>query len=267
MVRQAWVAGQFYPGKASELSQVLRDFLAAGEKTRPAHMIVSPHAGYVYSGKVAGKVISSVKIPRKVVVVGPNHRGMGSPAAIMSHGAWETPLGLVKLDEDFGAILKSHCPLLREDETAHAMEHSLEVQVPFLQYLRDDLLLTPICLSILEWNHCQDLGLALAKAVKEAGEPVLLLASTDMTHYEPAEVAKEKDHKALDRIMALDPQGLFEVVRKGRISMCGVLPTTVCLIASLELGAKEARLLEYTNSGAVNNDYRQVVGYAGVVIN
>jgi hypothetical protein len=153
MVRQAWVAGQFYPGKASELSQVLRDFLAAGEKTRPAHMIVSPHAGYVYSGKVAGKVISSVKIPRKVVVVGPNHRGMGSPAAIMSHGAWETPLGLVKLDEDFGAILKSHCPLLREDETAHAMEHSLEVQVPFLQYLRDDLLLTPICLSILEWNH------------------------------------------------------------------------------------------------------------------
>lgn len=184
----------------------------------------------------------------------------------MSQGQWQTPLGEVELDAELGAQLLGRCSLLSEDHAAHMFEHSLEVQVPFLQMLQPELSILPICLSFLSFSECKQIGLSLAQAIRAVGEPVLMVASTDMTHYESAKAASQKDAKALERILALDPQGLFDTVRGLGITMCGVLPTTVCLVAALSLGASHARLVEYTHSGVVTGDDSQVVGYAGLIV-
>jgi AmmeMemoRadiSam system protein B len=266
MLRRPAVADQFYPGDPSSLSYTIDGYLKGHPQPQKALVAVSPHAGYVYSGRVAGQVLGGVEIPRRVVVLGPNHRGMGADAAIMSQGQWLTPLGQVELDAELGALLKENCALAAEDAHAHQFEHSLEVQIPFLQVLRRDFLLTPLCLGHLGYSECQELGQGLALAVKAISEPVLMVASTDMTHYESAEAAKQKDTKAIERILALDPRGLFDTVQGLGITMCGVLPTTVAMIAALELGASEAELIAYTNSGETSGDFQQVVGYAGLII-
>ncbi|MGD8564151.1 MAG: AmmeMemoRadiSam system protein B [Desulfarculaceae bacterium] len=267
MLRTPAVAGQFYPGSPSQLASMIQSFIDSQVTPQPAILAICPHAGYVYSGATAAKVLGRIAIPRRVVVAGPNHRGAGHPVAVMSKGAWETPLGQVDLDAELGAELLAQSDLVAEDETAHRMEHSLEVQVPILQYFRSDFLLTPLCLSHLDLASCLELGKALARAVTAVAEPVLMVSSTDMTHYEPAEQAKAKDDQALKHVLDLDPEGLYNTVRSQRISMCGVLPTAVCLAAAKQLGAASAQLVEYTNSGAVSGDYQQVVGYAGLIVN
>ncbi len=266
MLRQPAVAGQFYPGAPAELAAQVQEFMKVDAEPGGALMVVSPHAGYMYSGRTAGQVVGRVEVPPRVVLVGPNHRGLGAQAALMSQGQWETPLGLVSLDAELATQLLERSRLLEEDTLAHQFEHSLEVQVPFLQARRPDLKLTPLCLGSLSYAACQEIGLALARAVTDLDEPVLLVASTDMSHYEPAEAARQKDMKAIQHILALDPQGLYDTVRNLGITMCGVLPTTVCLVAAKHLGAKRAELVEYTNSGAATGDYRQVVGYAGLIV-
>jgi hypothetical protein len=266
MLRAPAVAGQFYPADPYQLRSQVEGFLARAEKPQPALMAMSPHAGYVYSGAVAGKTLGRVEVPRRVIVVGPNHRGLGAPVAIMISGAWQTPLGRVELDQELGQAVLRACPLVQEDALAHQYEHSLEVQVPFLQVRQPELLLTPLCLGGLDYDHCQELGRGLAAAVRELDEPVLMVASTDMTHYESADSARRKDSLAIDRVLNLDPKGLLHTVRSQGISMCGVLPTTVCLVAARELGASRAELVDYRHSGEVSGDYHQVVGYAGVVV-
>lgn len=266
MVRYPVVAGKFYPEDPYQLREQLNAFFKAEATPAPALMAMCPHAGYVYSGATAAKVLARTQIPNKIIVAGPNHTGRGARAALMSQGAWQTPLGQVELDSHLGQALKDASPLVQEDAQAHQMEHSLEVQIPLLQHLREKFLLTPLCLGGLSLSECLELGAALAKVIKAAGEPVLMVASTDMTHFESAQQAKIKDEQALERVLALDPQGLFNIVRGLNISMCGVLPTTVCLAAALELGATSAELVEYTNSGAVTGDNSDVVGYAGVVV-
>lgn len=266
MLRRPAVADQFYPGDPSSLRYMIDGYLKGHPEPQKALAAVSPHAGYVYSGKVAGQVLGGVHIPRRVVVLGPNHRGVGAHAAVMSEGHWLTPLGQVDLDADLAALLRQKCGAVEEDSLAHQFEHSLEVQVPFLQVLRPDFLLTPLCLGHLGYDGCQEVGQGLSQAIEAAGEPVLMVASTDMTHYESAEAAKEKDTKAIERILALDPQGLYDTVRGLGITMCGVLPTTVAMIAAKELGASEVELVAYTNSGETSGDYQQVVGYAGLII-
>ncbi len=266
MVRQPAVAGQFYPGRPQDLLAMVRQCLDPEARPTPAYLAICPHAGYVYSGPTAGKTLSRVAIPRRVIVVGPNHRGAGAAAAVMSQGQWLTPLGPVPLDAELGQRLLSGSRILSEDSRAHQMEHSLEVQVPFLQVLQPDLLLLPICLGWLDFDQCAEVGHDLAKAIAGLGEPVLLLASTDMTHYESAAAARAKDSQALERVLSLDPKGLYDLVRTRGISMCGVLPTTACLAAAIELGAASAELVEYTNSGAASGDFSQVVGYAGLIV-
>jgi AmmeMemoRadiSam system protein B len=266
MLRRPAVADQFYPGDPSSLRYMIDGYLKDHLEPQKALVAVSPHAGYVYSGRVAGKVLGGVLIPRRVVVLGPNHRGMGADAAVMSEGSWLTPLGQVDLDADLAALLRQNCALVEDDSMAHQFEHSLEVQVPFLQVLNPDFLLTPICLGHLGYNDCLEVGQGLAKTIATIGEEVLMVASTDMTHYESADAAKEKDTKAIERILALDPQGLYDTVRGLGITMCGVLPTTVAMIAAKELGATEVELVAYTNSGETSGDYQQVVGYAGLII-
>ena len=266
MLRAPAVAGQFYPGTHAQLAGQVAAFLETQVEPQPALVAVSPHAGYVYSGAVAGKVFSRVVVPPKVVLLGPNHRGLGAPVALMSQGAWQTPLGEVPLDAELGGELLEQSRLVREDHVAHQYEHSLEVQVPFLQARQPDLRLTPLCLSGLSLEQCQELGRDLAAVIQRAGEPVLMVASTDMTHYESAEQARDKDSRAIERIQALDPQGLYQTVLGQGISMCGVIPTTVCLAAALRLGAGQAELVAYTNSGEATGDMEQVVGYAGLII-
>ena len=217
-------------------------------------------------GAVAGMVLGRVQIPQRVILAGPNHRGLGAVVALMSHGEWETPLGRVGLDPKLGGLLLKNCPLMREDETAHLQEHSLEVQVPFLQALRPDFKLSPLCLSSLGLDECLELGRGIAAAIKELGEPVLMVASTDMSHYEPAEQAKQKDMAAIGQILDLDPAGLYETVARRAISMCGVLPTAVLLEAAKGLGAQKAELVKYTNSGDASGNFNEVVGYAGLIV-
>ena len=267
MNRQPAVAHQFYPGDPATLTSTLAKLIPA--ETRPrkeALAVVAPHAGYAYSGKVAGETFARVKIPEDIVLLGPNHHGYGEQIAIMREGRWEMPLGSVPVNRELAALISRTSELVEDDEIAHRYEHSLEVQVPFLQYLQKNLQLTPLVLSHISYPTCVQLGSDIAAAIKEYGKPTLLVASTDMTHYESRRSAASKDQLALERIKELDPEGLYQTVAANRISMCGIIPTTVALVAAIELGARQAELIRYTDSGEASGDISQVVGYAGFVI-
>ncbi|HEU5361283.1 MAG TPA: AmmeMemoRadiSam system protein B [Candidatus Deferrimicrobiaceae bacterium] len=264
MNRDPAVAGQFYPGTARELDRVVRLYTRDAEEKIRAKGIVVPHAGYVYSGPVAGEVFSSVEIPERNIIFCPNHTGAGAEAAVMSHGAWRMPWGDVPIDTDLAQRLLAASPLLSEDASAHRREHSLEVQLPFLRRFREAFRFVPVALGHLPLSDCRALGEAVARVAGEEPRPPLLIASSDMSHYEADGVARKKDASAIDRMLALDPDGLFRIVRSERISMCGVIPATVVLFASLALGATSAVLIKYSTSGEVSGDRAQVVGYAGI---
>ncbi len=258
------VSGQFYPGTATGLSRALLELTREVKAPEPAIGVVAPHAGYVYSGTVAGEVFSSVRVPGRAVIFCPNHTGTGEDAAVMSHGAWSMPWGDVPIDEELAARLEAACPLLREDASAHSREHSIEVQLPFLHRFRPDVRIVPVALGRLSLEECRELGENAADAIAGETERPLLVASSDMSHYVPDAVARKKDRMAIDRMLALDPEGLYATVRTERISMCGVLPATVVLFAARRLGATSARLIRYATSGDVSRDFDQVVGYAGL---
>jgi AmmeMemoRadiSam system protein B len=264
MKRMPAVSGQFYPGTASGLSRSLLELTREVKERSPAIGVVAPHAGYAYSGAVAGELFSSIQIPGRAVVFCPNHTGIGEDAAIMSHGAWRMPWGDVPIDEELAARLENACPLLREDASAHSREHSIEVQLPFLHRFRPDVRIVPVALGRLSLEECRELGENVADAIAGDAERPLLVASSDMSHYVPDAVARTKDRMAIDRMLALDPEGLYRTVRSERISMCGVLPTTVVLFAARRLGATSARLIRYATSGDVSREFGQVVGYAGL---
>ncbi|MGB9497789.1 MAG: AmmeMemoRadiSam system protein B [Dissulfuribacterales bacterium] len=266
MVRQPAVADQFYDGNPARLHYELSKLIGPAREARPAKAIVAPHAGYMYSGAVAGAAYAQAEVPETVVILGPSHTGVGSPAAVMTSGAWFMPMGTVPISEDLAARIVELSDYLEDDALAHTYEHSLEVQIPFLQYRQSNLSIVPVCLKDLSFSVCKEIGSAIAEAVRRAGRPVLLVASTDMTHYESREQAEAKDRLAIDKILALDPQGLLETVRGHNISMCGVIPTTITLAASLALGASSVELIRYATSGDVTGDYRQVVGYASFIV-
>ncbi len=266
MIRKPVVAGQFYSGTASELRQELSRLIPNVNERRRVIGVISPHAGYVYSGSTAGQLLAGIQIPRTVIIIGPNHRGAGSQVALSPDDGWQTPLGIVSVEKRLAGLIKKWIPAVREDGIAHLNEHSIEVQIPFLQYLRDELFILPLCLAFGDYAGSDIVGKGLASAIREFDEEVLIIASSDMTHYESAEMAKGKDSMALNRVLALDPEGLVEVCRRNRITMCGVIPSATMIVAAKELGAVKAELLSYTNSGAVTGDYRQVVGYAAVEV-
>ncbi len=264
MIRKPAVAGYFYPKDPLRLREQIEQYILPKAEMIRATAALCPHAGYMYSGAVAGAVYSHLVIPQKVVLIGPNHTGLGARASIMTQGTWLTPLGKVEIDQDLALEILQNSRFLRDDPQAHLAEHSLEVQLPFLQYFRPDVSIVPIVLMGHSYELAQDIGQAVAQAIGE--EDVLIISSSDMSHYEPQEVAAAKDKRAIEAILRLDPQGLYNTVLKNNISMCGVIPTVATIIASLLLGAQEARLIGYMTSGDVTGDYSQVVGYAGVVI-
>ena len=234
---------------------------------RKAIGVISPHAGFEYSGPVAGAVFSSVELPDIFLILGPSHRPIRSEIAIMKQGLWETPLGDVRVDSSLAELIMSHCSLIAEDDSAHLNEHSLEVQLPFIQYFKKDAAVVPLCISYhIGFEELEELGKSLAKGIKDFGKDVLIVASTDMSHYVEQSVAEEKDFLAIDKILELDAKGLHDTVERKNISMCGYQPTTSAIVAAKELGAKEASLIKYQTSGDRTGNYQEVVGYAGIRI-
>ncbi|HIJ91241.1 MAG: AmmeMemoRadiSam system protein B [Desulfobulbaceae bacterium] len=266
MNREPAVAHQFYPGDPATLQKTLDRLIPAATVKQKGLAVISPHAGYIYSGGVAGETFAAVEIPQDIVVMGPNHHGYGASVALMQKGAWNMPLGEVTINTVLAQHLLAQSALIETDSLAHRFEHSLEVQVPFLQYFRPDMTLTPIVISHLSFKSCQEIGEALALAIEKYGKPVLIVASSDMSHYESRESATAKDSQAMEQITALNPEGLYNTVLGKRISMCGIMPATIALIAALRLGATQAKLIRYTDSGETSGDTNQVVGYAGFVI-
>ena len=266
MHRRPAVAGRFYPARPQELTRDLERYLERTTPPQPAIGCVVPHAGIMYSGHVAGAVYARLEPTSSYVVLCPNHTGAGRPLAIMSTGEWETPLGNVPIDSALAEALKRVCPALEEDDEAHRFEHSLEVQLPFLQYLQQDFRFVPIAVGVGRYEPLAELGRALAQVVEAAASRPLLVASSDLNHYEPDAVNRIKDHQAIDQILALDPRGLYDTVHRERISMCGFGPTVAVLTAARELGARQAELVRYATSGDITGDRSAVVGYAGIVI-
>jgi AmmeMemoRadiSam system protein B len=266
MAREAMVAGRFYPGDPEELRCLIGSYIHKHTSLSEAKAVIVPHAGYIYSGSVAGKVFSSVKLPGRIILLGPNHSGKGADLALSPAGTWNMPLGTVDIDSDINQRLLAECPELREDPLAHKNEHSLEVQLPFLQLLQPQFRFSAICIRTIQYTLLEKLGHTLARVTLAAKESVLLISSSDMTHYRTAEDASKQDQYAIDRILALDPRGLYETVLEKNISMCGFAPTVAVLVACRDLGASTGRLICYTNSGEASGDYNHVVGYAGITI-
>jgi len=265
-IRPPAVAGAFYDARPDRLREDVLRNLPPGASPEPAVGAIVPHAGYVYSGPVAGQVYARLEIPRTVVVLCPNHTGRGRPAALDPSDSWRTPLGDVPIDADAASRLMTLAPSIERDSEAHRREHSLEVQLPFLQVRRPDVSIVPVCLGEARLGLCREIGEALANLRSESEEPPLILASSDMNHYESREVGRRKDERALARAEALDPEGLFRTVLDESISMCGFLPATALLFAARKAGATRARVVARRDSGDETGDVSSVVGYAGVVI-
>ena len=276
-VRRPAVAGSFYPSEATELNRVLRDcFLnhplgpQGVEWPYPSLLGgVVPHAGYIYSGPCAAHFYSRLeKDVKRVVLLGVDHQGVGARAALSPATYWETPLGKVQVDQDFTEFLRGRLDFLAEDDGSHHQEHSIEVQLPFLQTVLKEFTFLPISLSSLSEEECAQLGHAIAHMCQTEGAPkkkTLLIASSDLNHYLPPRETERLDGMALARLLDLDPKGLLTTVERERISMCGVIPAAVMLFAARQMGAKQARLLKHCHSGDVT-PMDDVVGYASVAV-
>jgi AmmeMemoRadiSam system protein B len=266
MIREPAVAGQFYPGRASQLQAQVTSLLDRSRPPSEAVAAVVPHAGYVYSGPVAGAVFGRLSIPETVALLGPNHTGLGAPVSVWASGSWRTPLGEVEVDEALASALLERFPPATSNEAAHRLEHSLEVELPFLQVLRPEVRILPIVLAVDALATLLRLGETLAELAAAHSRSVLMVASTDMTHFQPQEVAERQDKLALERVLALDPEGLWQVVLENDISMCGYMPTAAALAYARARGATSAELIRYETSGDRTGDRASVVGYAGVII-
>jgi len=266
VVRRPVVAGQFYPAQASRLSEMISGMVDATAEKEEVIGLVSPHAGYPYSGPVAAAVISRVKFKDTFVILGPNHTGMGKTLSIMTGGSWETPLGSIDIDAELAGQILATSKYLEDDDKAHQYEHSIEVQIPFLQYFKKDFRIVPITFSYHSPAAYKEVGREIAQAVKGLERDVVIIASSDMTHYEPQESAEQKDSKAIEAILDLNENELLRRVDEFGISMCGYAPTVALITAAKELGATRAELVRYQTSGDTTGDYSAVVGYAGIII-
>lgn len=267
-IRMPAVAGQFYPGTAQELKRQIEGFIDYKAAKRDVIGCILPHAGYIYSGQVAAETVSNIQVKEKVILLGPNHTGFGTPYSIMTEGQWQTPLGNVNIDSALSKRILEGSKYLQDDAAAHMREHSLEVELPFLQYFRSDFRIVPIAFMTDSLEGLKAVGREIAEAVKKEGleKKTLLVASSDMTHYESQADAKAKDDQAINAILELDEDKLMERVRRLDISMCGYAPAIAMISAAKALGAKTAKLIKYSTSGDVTGDKESVVGYAGITV-
>jgi AmmeMemoRadiSam system protein B len=270
MNRKLQFRGSWYPENKEELEKYL---ISVPEENKVEVIsCISPHAGWMYSGKVAAAVYSRIKPADVYILLGPNHTGMGKNVAVYPEGYWEGTLGKIKVGAEIVDLLIQHSEFLEKDFAAHYREHSLEVQIPFLQLIsRKDFTIVPITIRADTYQICKDIGRNIALVIKKykqkfPDKKIVLISSTDMTHYEEYEYAKKLDFMAIEQILNLSDKGLYDTVFSYGISMCGVIPTVIVIIASKLLGAKKVELIDYKTSGDISGDYEQVVGYAGIVI-
>ena len=266
MTRQPVVAGRFYTDDADSLKREIAGFSKATGEEIDAMGVISPHAGYMYSGEVAGNTLSSVKAKTCYILLGTNHSGQGKRFGIDTGRTWKTPLGDVTIDTKLAEAILKDSSYIEKDTESHDNEHSIEVQLPFLQCLNDAFSFVPISISSADSKACINIGNELADTLQKFEKDVTIVASSDMTHYEPQESAKKKDMLAIERILQLDVAGFLKTIKKYDITMCGALPTAIMMQACVALGAKKTKLIKYMTSGDTSGDYSSVVGYAGVVI-
>jgi len=265
MIRRPVVAGAFYPGSATELKATLAKYVDKNAPKEEVAGLLMPHAGYIYSGVVAGAAISRIVFKDTFVIIGPKHYAPGEPFSVWPDGAWQTPLGNVEVDEVLARKIVSLSQYAKVDYRAHEEdEHAIEVQVPFLQYIKPDVRIVPILMGGIELEVCREIGHAIAQAVKALKREVVILASGDMTHYESPERAEVKDMSAIEAMLALDEAELARRYYNMRMTMCALGPVCTMLAAAKELGVKSAELVKYGNSGDATGDNR-VVAYAGVI--
>lgn len=266
--RNPVVAGQFYPSSAEELKRQIKSFVGEPTNSRDAIACLLPHAGYMYSGRVAAQTLANINIKDNFILLGPNHTGYGPEFSIMTTGVWQTPLGSVKINSDLARKILAASKYLKEDTLAHAYEHSLEVELPLLQYFKDDFKIVPIILASDNADSLKKIGKEISQAVKDSrlDDSTVIIASSDLTHYEPQGQAQKKDRAAIDAILELDEDKLMNVVKSLNISMCGYAPSICMLVAAKILGAKSASLIKYQTSGDITGDKNSVVGYAGIIL-
>jgi AmmeMemoRadiSam system protein B len=268
-VRAAAVAGRFYPEDAAALRTDVARFIGDARSARPHLGVVAPHAGYVYSGGVAGKVFGDTAVPRRVIVLAPNHTGRGARLAVWARGSFALPGERIAVDEELCERLltaaRGRLPLAADHE-AHRYEHALEVELPFLRARQAELRIAPIIVGGVDGETCMALGALLAEVVAQLGEEVLVVASSDMSHYLPDATARAVDERAIAPMLAVDPAALYRVVTDEDISMCGILPVTTMLSYARQRGATRGRLVAYATSAEAFGDRERVVGYAGVVV-
>jgi AmmeMemoRadiSam system protein B len=266
MLRLPAVAGRFYPSSPDELTTLVRKYSQPESEiaTQKVGGCLVPHAGYVYSGHVAGAVFSRIQLPKRILLLGVRHQPRGANAAINSSGAWRTPLGDASIDTELAAQISTACPILREDTVAHANEHSLEVQLPFLQVLAPGFTFVPVALGNVRFEDLVEIGAAIGKVLAASREETLLVTTSDLNHYEDDVTTRTKDQKAIDRILAMDARGLSDICRDAQISMCGLGPTVAMLTALSTIGSNKAELVRYATSGDISGERDAVVGYAGM---
>jgi len=267
-IRRPAVAGQFYPSNEKDLRRQIEKLIDKNSSRRDVLACMLPHAGYMYSGGVAAETISQVNLKDKIILLGPNHTGYGAAFSIMTEGTWQTPLGQVNIDSALANKILKHSQYLEADSQAHLYEHSLEVELPFLQYFKTDFEIVPLLFMSDDLDMLKEVGRGIAAAVKESPQEnsIMLIASSDMTHYESQGQAQKKDQEAIKSILELNEDKLMERVRRLNISMCGYAPVIVMLVAAKLLGARSASLIKYQTSGDVTGDKDSVVGYAGVIV-
>lgn len=266
-VRNPVVAGTFYPGNPASLRELISRMIDLNATKENVFGALLPHAGYVYSGKVAGAAVSRIEFKDTFIIMGPNHTGMGKPFSIMTQGTWRTPLGDVPIDSDMARQILAASTYFEEDGEAFSEEHSIEVQLPFLQYVKKDIKFVPMVIaSYPDPKIYDEIGDQLAHALSQSSERCVIIASSDMSHYEPRETARTKDGHAIDAILALDPDELYRRVQTYDISMCGYAPAMIMLQAANAAGAAGAELVRYMTSGDATGDNQNVVGYASILI-
>ena len=264
--RQAVVAGQFYPGTPDELREAIAETLVEETDKENVLGIIVPHAGYVYSGRVVGAVLSRIVLTDTVIIIGPSHTGFGRPLSIMTEGVWETPLGEVEIDSSLAHAILNECEKLQEDRRALDYEHSIEVQLPFLQYLKPEVKIVPIVLGHAKAADYVEIGAGIAAVLRKLGKQAVIVVSSDMNHYESQEVTNDKDNLAIEAVLALDEDELISRVTKENITMCGIAPAVSMITAVKKLGAVSAELVMHATSGDTTGEYDAVVGYAGVIV-
>lgn len=267
-LRKPAAAGRFYPADISDLTHQIESFIDKQAKKTEVIACILPHAGYMYSGRVAVQTVSSIKIKDRIILLGPNHTGQGPAFSIMTQGLWQTPLGDVKVDSVLAEKILAGSDDLEDDFVAHKDEHSLEVELPILQYFKKTVEIVPICLASHDPDSLKKIGEAITAAIKESKieDSTLIIASSDMTHYESQDQADKEDKQAIQAILELDDDKFTAVVQRLNISMCGYAPVLVTMVSSKLLGAKKAELIKYQTSGDITGDYDRVVGYAGIII-